>query len=290
MKNVKRTKKPSLQPLKPAGADTPVDARWRQITHLASTSRAAEHADDDPWIQRGVAYLQRLRSCQDADGRERVAKRMPDIDAAHRLHAASKLDRGAVEARLLAGQSIGKVARCSRLARKTVIAYEKLFFQVLGRLNARVFILLKAVNVDPFKEGFGMDEVDVFLKWIGFVMGLRLLERAIPFVRAGATVPVWPDQTNLDELQSLATVVAGQRAMLVSMPVFPARLSPNSVLEQIEIVTALSDETSAPSYPRASNDAGWVPDVTPAQSMPSASAYNPLRDFSKERREAEMAI
>jgi hypothetical protein len=131
-------------PMDPHFITRPVDARWRRIGHLVDEGQRPSHEYDDAWIHRGWAYFDRLRACTGDPDREQLARDHPGIDAAYRLHSTGdKLERATVEFRLMAGQSIADVAAATDLAAEVVEAYEALYFQAIGRLDAPRFIILE---------------------------------------------------------------------------------------------------------------------------------------------------
>src|SRR3984957_11759173 len=121
--------------LHPFNSARPVDSRWHRINDLADFGKLVRSEFDDDWVIRGLRYVNSLRACRDKADRERLVHEFPDLDAAYRLHTtADKMKRTVVEARLLARQTVEEVAAACNLPVDAVIAYEKIFFQVLGRL------------------------------------------------------------------------------------------------------------------------------------------------------------
>jgi hypothetical protein len=122
-------------------------------------------------VRRGLAYLTRLRACRNDLERQRLRDEAPDLDGAYQLHHGEKLDRGAFEGRILAGQSPDDVAAACALGRDVVDAYLALFFDVLGKLHAQSYVLIHAVGGDLWGGGLREDDVDVLLRLYGFQKG-----------------------------------------------------------------------------------------------------------------------
>ncbi len=134
--------------LHPGNTARPVDARWQRVVELHQLGLRATCDFDDCWVRDGLQFFARWEADRDLRQRERFAEGMPDFAAAHRLHGRSDaLERGRVEALLLAGQSVEAVAAACGLATAGVAAYEALHFQVVGRLGAWSFILSSAFSV-----------------------------------------------------------------------------------------------------------------------------------------------
>jgi hypothetical protein len=138
--------------MRPHNTVRPVDARWRWICELARQGYQRAW-DDDEWIQRGLAYVRRQHGCRSPADFEQLAKDFADIHAADRLHSANhKMECAIVEARLLSGQTVEEVVAACNLAVGTVIAYKKLFFQVIGRLGAPLFRHVEGNRHPPLRE------------------------------------------------------------------------------------------------------------------------------------------
>jgi hypothetical protein len=229
-------KLPSALLLSPKNTDRPVDARWRRVADLARRRRHPWGRWDDDWVRRGLRYVNRLRACLGNADRARLAAEMPDVDAACRLHLTTdKVARGALEARLLAGQSVEEVAACCGLTPEAVTAYVRLFFDVLGSLRARSYILIHAIGPKHF-HGLTEDDPDVILKWAGFVKGVALLEPLTRYFTLGWRVPEQPDSLSRDELDELYTMCL-MRLLVLSRVMPPGR--PRRALAVLELAERL---------------------------------------------------
>jgi hypothetical protein len=155
-------------------------------------------------MDRGFRYALALLACESAADEEGLARALPDLEAAFRLHAGpDKLARGILEARLLAGQTIEETAAACGLAPEAVRAYEALFFHVLGKLHSRMYILIQAVGGDLWGGGLTEDDVDVLLKLYGFLKGPIFLEWLIRYFRGGWSAPERLEDASIEQLQEL---------------------------------------------------------------------------------------
>jgi len=78
---------------------------------------------------------------------ESLALSMPDVHQAHLLHfGADRELRGILQARLLTRETVPEIARRFELATGTVETYEKLFFNVLDRLECKDWIAKVAIG------------------------------------------------------------------------------------------------------------------------------------------------
>jgi len=229
---------PSEMLMHPSHTARPVDARWQRVCDLARRAKRARHKWDDDWVRLGLRYLNRLSACSSDADRARLARQMPDLDAAYHLHAtAGRLERGVVEGRLLAGQTVEQVAAACGLSTAAVTAYEKLFFQVLGRLDAREFIYIHAVGPKMW-TGFEEDDVDLLLKVRGFQRGPLTLELLLNYLRHGLQVPDRLEGAGRERLEELVM-------MLTTKACVQSRTLPFPRCVRALRLVALSDELAA---------------------------------------------
>ena len=214
----------------------PVAARWHRINDLIDCGRRPCHELDDAWIRRGWAYVLRLRACRLQHDRDNLSREFPDMDAAYRLNTSDdKMEHAVVEARLLARQTVSDVAGATNLQVGAVTAYEAIFFQVLGRLDAFLFILPNAVGVAFSGEGLHETDTDVLVKLYAYKMGPMFLERILPYVRNGLRIPEHLDRASRDELEELVTA-------LKTRALFRAKVLPHPQCNRAILLTQLADE------------------------------------------------
>ena len=166
-----------------------VDDRWRRVCRTARAGRLQPGPDDDEWVARGLGYMGALLACRGDAGRQELARALPDLDSAYRLHRHSDcMARGLVEARLLAGQSFEETAAACGLTADAVRAYEALHFWVRHRLHARGWIISWAIGPKCW-DGLTERDVDVILKRVAFHGGPVLLEQTLKYYTSGWSVP-----------------------------------------------------------------------------------------------------
>ncbi len=213
---------PSTLLLSPAFPNRPVDARWLRVLDLAARGRSrARHRYDDDWVRAGLRYLARLNRCNDEDARRCLNEAFPDVDAACRLHQGDRVTRGVVEARLLAGQSPAEVAAVEGLTPGAVEAYEALFFQVVGRREAKSFILIEAIGGRLWDGKLTEENADVLLKLFGYLKGPLFLEAFVRYFRLGLRFPEDPASATLQELDELATMLQVRAVVQARVLPFP---------------------------------------------------------------------
>lgn len=164
---------PSWLDLRPGAMPRPIDRQIRLARLLARRllpDFAVDWADD---LVRETADV--LRGDQPADA---------VILTALNLLAAPKLDRGELEARLLAEQQPADVAAAMGLPADVVDKYAKLFFDLTGNLNARSWMMQQGIGPKAY-YGLKPDDIDVILKLVGFRDGLGDLELAVRYYRRG---------------------------------------------------------------------------------------------------------
>ena len=156
----------------------PIDARW-QIARAFVDRLATRHNFRrvfDNYVKLAVTYIKFSDSCKSEKDIAKLAKRMPHLHAAYVLrHSNDKLQRGLVEARLVAGLSVEQTAVACNLPPETVEWYEALFFRVVGLLEHRLYIL---GNVFGWKFYGGATEADVdfMVKRAGFAKGPLMVD------------------------------------------------------------------------------------------------------------------
>jgi hypothetical protein len=201
----------------PDNVGRPIDARWQRISDLADRGEPAKHKWDDVWIRRGLAYETRRRACRDQADRDLLARMDPDVDVAYALrHGADKLARAELEGRLLAGQSIEEVASLCARTPEVVVAYVRLFFDVEGKLDAKLYLLINAVGSRLWDGSLREGDVDLLLKWIAAIKGPILLELMLRYVKHGVVLPERLQAATAEQLEDLALMLR-MRALILTV-------------------------------------------------------------------------
>ena len=213
---------PPPHPMHPYHSARPVAARWHRINDLIDCGRRPCHELDDAWIRRGWAYVLRLRACRLQHDRENLSREFPDMDAAYRLNTSDdKMEHAVVEARLLARQTVDEVAVATGLPNEAVTAYEAIFFQVLGRLDAPLFIIPQAIGMSLTGEGLRETDTDILLRLLAYQAGPPYLERVLRYFRVGIRIPQPFDHATRAELEELAAMLGVRAVILAKVLPFP---------------------------------------------------------------------
>jgi hypothetical protein len=145
-----------------------------------------------------VRYLRELRRCRHERQVERLARAHPGIHAARRLHERGGATPVEVQARLLARQSFEEVARRTSVPAEAVKSYEALFFNVVGHLAARDWVMTQAILRGHPASG-ATAQAAVLLKRFGYFGGAAVLESVMPYVIGGRDL--WADPPDLATAQ-----------------------------------------------------------------------------------------
>src|SRR6056297_1796183 len=116
--------------------------RWQTATRLAERRRARRGTDYGPVVWHAVHHLCGVRSELRA---ELLGDRKIQVRQAVEIHR-NDSRRWAVEARLLAGESVDAVAAAAVVPSSLVHDYCDLFFDVLDRLQAKRWIVAKILD------------------------------------------------------------------------------------------------------------------------------------------------
>ncbi len=225
-----------LLALGPSNTARPVDARAQIVGELAGGTALPRSFRKDPWVQRGLAYVRARQACRTEADRDRLSRKVPDLDAAYRLREATdKVARGAVEGRLLGGQTADEVGAACGFAPEAVRAYHALFFDVAGKLDALCYVLCEAVGPKHFR-GLTEGDPDVILRWAGYLKGPLLVEALERYFRHGVRVPDGLQGAGREELEELALMLS-MKALVLSR-VLPWRQS-GRVLRLLSLIQEL---------------------------------------------------
>jgi hypothetical protein len=124
----------------------PVDWRWQRAGLMLELGLRWSRRRDDAQVRRAKQYRAALRRCRGEADRRSLERKMPDVAGAVAIHEGEPTTRGAVEARLLAGEPIEAIARRCSVPVEAVEIYEQLFFNVADRLTSTSYILFHAVG------------------------------------------------------------------------------------------------------------------------------------------------
>jgi hypothetical protein len=157
----------------------PPDRRWLRAGHLVESGLPPSPCHDDTWVGRAVAYRRALAACRDDEDRLGLAERLPAVAQAHALRLADPpLLRWAVEARILAREGFDVVAKKCAVLPEAVEAYERLFFNVIDKLDASSWVACQVIG-PRIHHGLAEEDLDVLWKFFGYAYGPVVLDALI---------------------------------------------------------------------------------------------------------------
>jgi hypothetical protein len=174
----------------------PVDWRWRRAGRLLELGLRSSASRDDEPTRMAKRYRAGLRRCRDEADRWRLERKMPDVAGAVAIFEGEPTTRGAVEARLLAGEPIEVVARKTALTPRAVATFEAVFFNIRDRLENRGYLIHFGVRLYSTPR-----EPDPGLAWrlFGLLGGPVVLDALIDGDYGSPDRP--EDERFLDELR-----------------------------------------------------------------------------------------
>lgn len=154
----------------------PTNWRWERARWLREHGKyARKGADDDLTIAAKAFQAAESRSSSEL-GRQRLALRFPGIFHAKEIYDREERDvRWTIEARLLAGEKLTRIAERSQTSHEVVWWYEKLFFNVLPCLKAPDYICNVVVG-SSLHHGLNDREYDLLWKLYGYFGGSYVLD------------------------------------------------------------------------------------------------------------------
>jgi hypothetical protein len=163
----------------------PPSWRWRRaggirLGLLRDTARRR-----DPWVGRALKFLiDRAAGRGDASGPE-LAWPDPAVLGAFRVWSSGDHRRRMeLEARVLARQTTGEIAARLVLTADVVVAYERLYFDVRGRLGDSDYVMAVVIR-HTLHDGFAAGDIDAVMKVFAFGYGPVVLDAVIEVLGVG---------------------------------------------------------------------------------------------------------
>lgn len=157
------------------------DWRWVRASELFQTGRYYSARQDDAETGRALLYLRGQFGSSSASRRRRILQQVDDIAAAHQLSGGPTLLRIELEARIFARQSASEITRRVPISAQSVVAYERLFFNVTDRLDASDYILLQAIG-ELLPPGWTKPDFARLVKLVGYQGGLLPLDAFLSYL------------------------------------------------------------------------------------------------------------
>ena len=197
----------------------PTDWRWERARLSRENPRAAAALpkDADEWYRKARDFQAAHAKVSDLYDAIKLGKKWPNISQAYDIYENQvKYQRWELEARLLSRDSVETIGERLHLKEAVVAWYERLFFNVLDRLDNRGWI---AHNVMGEILHAGATERDHELLWklYGYIGGGHLLDVVID-KRIDIVRPEKPDDVKAfmgDEVQNMTSLKSMFAARLI---------------------------------------------------------------------------
>lgn len=120
--------------------------RWQRASQLIKYGEEPDPVYEDGWTRRACEY-RRMTVDHSADT---LADAMPDIYAACQLKEIGGIPCWEIEARILAREIPEVIESKTGIAATVVECYQRLFFNVVGRIDCKTYITAMAIGQRPF--------------------------------------------------------------------------------------------------------------------------------------------
>lgn len=125
----------------------PPDWRWQRALSLVENGHNFCRQHDDDLIGRAMMLLRSLEPHATPRRVRRLRREISDVVQAHEFFLQAGVPVSIAQARILAGQESSQIGRRLSVSAAVIDCYQKLFFDVSERLQARSYIQLQAVGL-----------------------------------------------------------------------------------------------------------------------------------------------
>lgn len=157
----------------------PTDWRWQRACYLKKTSRKPTRKHDDKWIAEALRFKYDLDRCKTDQEYEDLQDNWPhfylayeiydeDDDTAKTRHHPTRYE---IEARILAEESFEAIAWKVYAPEGVIEIYEKVFFNVLDRIQSESYIHNQVIGNDVVQRGLSDKDYDKVWKLYGYRRG-----------------------------------------------------------------------------------------------------------------------
>lgn len=166
----------------PSNPFRPVNWRW-ELARTHREKRTKFQLTTDQFAVEAFKFQKRMDKCKDDDDRYRLMDAHPELYSAYLIFRRGDNDdkhpmRYALEARLLADQSYREIAMLLGLNVKTIEYYEKLFFNIEGKLQNSDYIMTCVLG-PSIHSGLSDRDYDLLWKLFGYLYGPVVLDSFI---------------------------------------------------------------------------------------------------------------
>ena len=195
----------------------PPDWRFQRIAFYEKESRDTERSRIDRITAGGNILHKKLKSC--LSERNEVKKQhaidkfydmYPDFGYAYSLYTEDNniTTRWEIEARILAGENFESIADKSNFSPSCLEVYEKLFFNVLDRLNKRTWVTNSVVG-RALQVGLTERDFNILWKIYGYMAGPHMLDLLISKIGMERKIAKTPEQAQAmlsDSIPNMAMI------------------------------------------------------------------------------------
>jgi hypothetical protein len=168
----------------------PPNWRWERARLIREGAfRGLSRKKEDEWTLTALKFQQSLNKCRNASDRHLLMEKNPGIYFAWMAHTPLNEEgvgtplRYAIEARLLAGETVDKVAINLGCGPSTIHWYERLFFNVIEKLQHSDYIMTCVIS-PSLHTGLAPQEYDVLWKVFAYLYGPIVLDALLQGVSA----------------------------------------------------------------------------------------------------------
>jgi len=153
--------------------------RWERARWLREKGKYARRQKDDQWVVQAKTFQTAKDKCVTELDHYELSLKYPGIYYAERIwNEDRKQTRWAIEARLLASQSMEEIAELERTSTEVIFWYEKLFFNVIPYINSFDYIV-NVVMGESVHHGLKERDYDLLWKMYGYAGGKHVLDAII---------------------------------------------------------------------------------------------------------------
>ena len=168
---------------------------WRWDTAKSAIESTCFCPIDDRAVLAARRFLNRWASCRTAFDLDLVATQMPNVFGAFTIYDEEGVTRHALEARILANESVHRIAAKTGFSAQVLQTYEDVFFDVRERLTQVDFILNQVIDRETRDR---QDDTPYFVSWkvFGYLGGEAVLDSLMN------SAPIARRPTNPDEVDA----------------------------------------------------------------------------------------
>lgn len=159
----------------------PADWRWQKACYLKNKKSLASKRKDDKWIAEALRFKIALDACKTQKDLEELTRTWYYMYLAYEIYDESDegdIPKGRphptryeIEARILAEESFASIGWKTHVAEGAIEIYEKLFFNVLDRIDSESYICNQIIGSEALQKGLGDRDYDKIWKLYGYHHG-----------------------------------------------------------------------------------------------------------------------